>query len=79
MCIGVCVGLYVTCVSDAFGGQKRAPEHLELELHKMSSQVGAGNQTWVLFTPGPSLQPHGLTFLKNHFLNKGLEFKGFRS
>lgn len=37
------------CVSDAYGGQKAALDHLELEIQTIvKCHVGAENQTWVL-------------------------------
>ena len=40
-------------------GQKKVSDPLELGLQMVVSYwVGAGNQTWVLLTTMPSLQPH---------------------
>lgn len=41
--------VYPMCVSDAYGGQKAALDHLELEIQTIvKCHVGAENQTWVL-------------------------------
>lgn len=45
MCIGILfVSLYIRCVSNSHGGQKRALEPLELEL-----PLDAVNLTWILW------------------------------
>lgn len=47
-CLNVC--LFTKCASGVHGGQKRASDHLDLELQKVvSHDMGAGTRTQVLW------------------------------
>jgi len=59
VCMHVCVCVHTcACEYSPLSGQKKMWGSLELELQMLViCHVGAGNQTWVLFTTEPPLQP----------------------